>query len=96
MKSSCAVCHLMDIFQTIPLRLRIQLFVNEIHGNQRGNTFFLHGDAVQRLRRIHGSAPVGDDDELRVGGQFLKIPGKTHDVGAVSYTHLTLPTKLEV
>ena len=56
-------------------------------------------DMIDIVRKLHGLVPVADVDENEV---FDRIPvvgdQKTLERGveAVSYTHLTLPTKLEV
>ena len=34
--------------------------------------------------------------ELDIDAQFVKEAGMLHDIGTVSYTHLTLPTNREV
>ena len=40
----------------------------------------LHADAVNRLRRLYGSAIVGDDDELRFQAQFAHDVAEAIDV----------------
>ena len=44
----------------------------------------------------HGPAPIPEEAKWVQAKEIKDISGLTHGVGSVSYTHLTLPTKLEV
>ena len=44
--------------------LLIQVILYQIDRNKCRNTLFLHGDTVQNIGRCHGTASVGDNDEL--------------------------------
>ena len=51
-----------------------KFFVDQVNGNQCGDSFLLHGDSIEDICRIHGSAAVCDHDELGIIRQTSQIP----------------------
>ena len=85
--------------KSTPARMRAphHLF-NRHDGAERirhvGQRHHLHARAEQLLELLDEEVAVLVDrrpDELRAATLAVEMPG--HDVGTVSYTHLTLPTK---
>ena len=51
----------------------IQCFFDQIYRNQSGDAFFLHGDAIQPVRRCHRSSSVCNNNKLRILCQLVQI-----------------------
>ena len=47
------------------------LDILELNGNPLGDAWLLHGNPIKDIGNAHGNFVVGDDEELRVAGEFL-------------------------
>ena len=52
-------------------------------GYEPGDARFFHGHAVQGFARFHRPFVVGDNDELRLFGEFLNDFDKARDIGII-------------
>ncbi len=64
-------------------RLRAVLLRGHHDRDGAGDARFLHGDAVEKLRRLHRPPVVRDQDELRLGGHHLQESAEADHVGFV-------------
>ena len=57
--------------------------VGHFDGNEPGDAGFFHGYAVQGFARFHRPSVVGDNDELRLFGEFFDDFDKARDIGII-------------
>src|SRR5436190_1940723 len=65
------------------VKARGYLRVGQLDGNEAGEPWLLHGDAVENIGGFHGLSVVGNDDELGLGAELAQHPDEPVDIRVV-------------
>src|SRR6266850_2095474 len=65
------------------VKARGYLRVGQLDGNEAGEPWLLHGDAVEDIGGFHGLSVVGNDDELRPRAELAQHPDEPMDIRVI-------------
>ncbi len=60
-------------FRSVRTYILSQIFFYQVYGNKGRYAFFLHGDAIQAVCRLHSSLPMSNNNKLCIFCQLVKI-----------------------
>jgi hypothetical protein len=68
------------------VKARGYLRVGQLDGNEAGEPWLLHGDAVEDIGGFHGLSVVGNDDELGLRAELAQDPDEPMNVRVIEGT----------